>query len=79
MEPTKVRSDLNLSKKEYNPYRTIRILNPLQAAVYWNNGLIPLDIYPSKDFKTQKPIIIYVFDKEATKEIWDIWCRKENK
>ena len=33
-------------------------------------------IYSSKDYKTQKPIVVFIFNKEESKPIFDIWCNK---
>lgn len=63
--------------KEYYANKAIRIANPLQAASYWMNGLCPLDIYPIRDRETNKPTIIYVFDRADSKELFDRWCNKE--
>lgn len=65
------------SGKEYCASDAIRIANPLQAASYWANGLIPLDIYPIRDRETNKPTIIYVFDRKKSKPLFDRWCKKE--
>lgn len=67
----------NFRQKQYKVTDTICILNPLQAAFYWNNGVEPLDIYPSIDFKTEKPVVVYVFSKSQTQEsgVYDTWCK----
>lgn len=54
-----------------------RILDPMQAALYWSNGVIPLDVFPSRDYKTGKALIVYVFRKSETKEVFDKWCKRE--
>jgi len=69
----------NYSGAKYLASEAIRILDPYQAALYWNNGLEPLEIYPSRDFKTGKALIVYVFKREDTKELFDLWCKKELK
>ncbi|MBO7518644.1 MAG: hypothetical protein J6T31_05990, partial [Methanobrevibacter sp.] len=56
------------SNKEYTAKEAIKILDPVQAALYWANGVEPLEIFLSRDFKTNKPLIVYVFKKEDTKE-----------
>lgn len=63
------------------PYRVtdaIRILNQKQAAFYWENGVLPVDIYPSKDFETGEPIIVYVFIKDETKKLYTTWIDRKN-
>lgn len=65
------------SGKEYYASEAIRILDPAQAAAYWANDVEPLDIYPSKNFKTGAPIMVYVFRRNDTKEVFDLWCKHE--
>ena len=76
-------SEINLvrgkfSGKLYNAADAIRIMAPLQAATYWCNGVEPLDIYPSKNFKTGKPVIVFVFKRSETKEVFDAWVKAQN-
>ena len=65
------------SHKEYYAKDAIRILDPKQAALYWNNHVEPLDIYPSRDYKTNKALIVFVFKRDETKEVFDLWCKHE--
>lgn len=65
------------SGKEYYASEAIRILDPAQAAAYWVNDVIPLDIYPSKNWETGKPILVFVFKRNETKEVFDRWCKHE--
>ena len=52
----------------------IVIVNPKQAAFYWGEKHIqPVHIYPSTDNNTGDPIIIFVFQRSATKEAWHEW------
>lgn len=62
------------SNKLYYANEAVRILDPMQAALYWANGIEPLDIYSSRDYKTNKALIVYVFKKDETKEVFDKWC-----
>lgn len=62
---------------EYKIQDAIRIVNPLQIAAYWKNGLAPLDIYPSRDRESGKPVLVAVFDRAASKEYFDKWCKRE--
>ena len=65
------------SGKEYYASEAIRISNPLQAASYWENGLEPLDIYPTRNPETRKPVIVFVFNRVQSKPLFDLWCKKE--
>lgn len=65
------------SGKEYYASEAVRILDPQQAAAYWANKIVPLDIYSSRNYETNKPIIVFVFNKAETKEVFDKWCKHE--
>ena len=65
------------SAQDYYANEAIRILDPMQAALYWVNGVTPLDIFPSRDYNTNKALIVYVFRKSETKEVFDKWCNHE--
>ena len=55
----------------------IVILNPKQAAFYWEEkGVQPVHIYPSRDKNTNDPIIIFVFPKSATQDAYREWLER---
>lgn len=60
--------------KTYNPSKCVRILNSLQACKYIKNQCLPLDIYPSIDFKTGQDVLVYLFDRDESKELYSAWC-----
>lgn len=62
------------STSKYDKSKTISILNARQAAFYWNNGLQPIDIFPSRDMITNAPVMVFVFNREDTKELFNQWC-----
>ena len=63
--------------KTYDPKKAVRILNMHQAAAYMNCGVNLIDLWPSKDIKTGKPILVFIFDREESKEAYDLWCNHE--
>ena len=63
--------------KEYDLWSVIKILNPKQAAFYCSRGLELQDIEVSEDRKTKEPVFVYYFNKEDTKEVFDIWCKRK--
>ena len=67
----------NFTGKEYDSSKAIRILNANQAAAYIKHGITLLDLWLSKDVNTGKPILVYIFDKEESKEAYDLWCKHE--
>ena len=69
----------NFRNKQYKGIGdAIRILNQKQAAFYWNNGIEPLDIYPSTDFNSGESVIVFVFSRSKTQEtgLYDEWCNR---
>lgn len=66
----------NFTGREYETKKVIRILNAQQAAAYIKHGIELLDLWLSKD-KDGKPILVFIFDKEESKEVYDLWCKHE--
>ena len=67
----------NLTGKLYYPEDVVRIVNYRQAAAYIAHEAQLIDIYPSTDFKTDTPILVFLFNREDTRELYDKWCRHE--
>ena len=64
----------NFTGKMYDPNNSVRIINMQQLAAYMANGVELLDIYISKDYKTNKPILVGIVDKEDSYESYKLWC-----
>lgn len=62
--------------KKYQTTGTVRLLNYKQAAFYWSCGVEPLDIYLSRDFKSNDPKIVFIFSREDTKDLYEQWKRR---
>ena len=61
--------------KTYDPSRCVRILNSLQACRYIKNHCLPVDIYPSIDFKTGQDVLVFLFEKsEENQRLYQLWC-----
>lgn len=67
-----------LTNKDYYPTRCARIVNPQQVVFYWVNNVYPVDIYPSVDFNTGRPILVYIFEKEKTRDLYEQWKDRRN-
>lgn len=63
--------------KSYVVTEVVRIVNQLQAATYMAHGAELLDVYASRDYKTTRPTMVYIFNREATTPLYDAWCRHE--
>lgn len=74
MEKFKRRS--RITGEYYYLFESVRILNLKQVTAYIDNGIIPLDIYTSRD-DDGKPVLVFLFDREETKEVYDLWCKHE--
>ena len=62
----------------YIPADSIRILNIKQVGFYMENSATLLDVYPSKDFKTGDDIVVFVFDKKETFDLYRKWMDRRN-
>lgn len=71
----KIKSDT--TGKIYSTEDVVRIVNQLQAATYMAHGAELLDVYSSRDYKTNRPTMVYIFNREATTPLYDAWCNHE--
>lgn len=69
----------NLGDFSYNSKDVVRIKNPKQRDLYLMNGIMPKDIYTSIDERTDEKILIYIFEKNDTREAYEKWCNYELK
>ena len=63
--------------KTYDVFSVVRILNVRQAAFYMSRSVVLQDIEVSQDRKTDLPVLVFYFNKDDTKEVYDIWCNQE--
>ena len=64
----------NLKPRDYTIKEVIRIVNPKQYILYIKNGIFPIDVYTSIDFETNNNILVMVFLKEETADVYKKWC-----
>lgn len=64
----------NFTGKSYEPNKCCRIVNMSQLAFYLTMDVELLDLYVSKDHKTNKPILVGVVDKTDSYEAYKMWC-----
>ena len=62
---------------EYDTNKVIRILNYKQAALYMAHGARLYDVYPSKNSKTGETCLVYIFDRQDTKPLYELWINYE--
>lgn len=69
----------HITNRYYDIKKCVRIVNTTQAAAYMCNGAEPIDIYASRHYETGNPIIVFLFDREKTADLYDKWCKYELK
>lgn len=64
----------NLQPKDYSLDDVNRIVNVKQQIFYMNSGVYPIDVYTSFDIRNDRRIIVMIFEKEKTRELYKKWC-----
>lgn len=67
----------NLKPRDYSIHEVVRIVNPKQYLLYIKNGVYPTDMYTSIDEDTDNIILVAVFLKEDTTEVYKKWCDRK--
>lgn len=70
-----IKSDL--TGKEYCPSDVVRLVNVRQLLFYMNHNVEILDIYPSKDFKTNEDILVFIVNKKDSQEVYKKWMMRD--
>jgi hypothetical protein len=66
-----------ITGKKYDVFDDVIILvNPSQAAWYVSKNVNLLDVRLGNDKKTGNPILLYLFKRSETKEVFDEWCKR---
>lgn len=66
-----------LTHQMYDVFKMVRIVNIQQASAYINNGVFPEDIIIDLDENTKQRRMVFLFDREGTREVYDKWCKYE--
>lgn len=69
--------ETNLRQMNYLLKDVVRIVNPKQQLLYIKNDIYPIDIYTSIDDKTGNSIIVMIFLRRETSEVYKKWCDHE--
>lgn len=67
----------NLMSRDYSVSEIVRIVNPKQYLLYIKNNVYPIDMYTSVDDKTDNIILVMIFLKDDTKEVYKKWMNYE--
>lgn len=63
--------------RSYDVFKTVKILNIKQATQYMANDVYPVDIKITINNKNGEKCLVFYFDKEESKEVYDKWCNYE--
>lgn len=63
--------------KVYDIFSAIRILNTKQVAYYMSQGVELQDIEISQDRKTGEPVLVFYFNRDDTKDVYESWCNQK--
>lgn len=66
----------SITGRTYELFSQIRILNIQQCIFYLENGVVLNDIEISEDRKTHMPIMVFLFNRDDTREAYDKWCKR---
>lgn len=61
----------DITKQEYEGEEVVNILNTKQAGMYIKHNARLMDLYWSRDS------LVFVFSRNETKELYDLWCKRE--
>ena len=64
----------NLTPRDYTHKEVVRIKNPKQYTLYIKNNVYPIDVYTSIDDKSNNNIVVMIFLKEDTTDVYQKWC-----
>lgn len=61
-----------ITGRTFNIFNIVRIKNIKQAVRYCKNGVYPVDM----EFG-ENDSLIFIFDRDETKDVYDLWCKYE--
>lgn len=65
-----------ITGRTYDLFGVVRILNPIQAYYYLEQGVALQDIELSTSRGSNKPLMVFYFNRDDTKEVYDAWCKR---
>lgn len=67
----------NISGKQYSLSDVVKIVDPKQQKLYIKHEVYPIDMYTTKDLYSDNQILIMLFNKEETKDLYIQWKNYE--
>jgi len=71
-----MRNESNLHPRSYYTHEVARIVNLKQMRFYVSKGVYPIDMYSSLD-EWDNTIIVYIFLKEETQDLYQKWLNHD--
>lgn len=68
-----------LTNDKYSLNDVVRIVDPQQCKKYIKHGAYPIDMYVTKDLYSENEILVMLFNKEETRELYVKWKNHELK
>ena len=65
----------NINARDYKYNEVVRICNVKQQIFYLSSGVYPIDSDTSHDDKNDRKIIVMIFEKDKTKELYQKWLK----
>lgn len=68
---------IEIHNEKYSLHDVVRIVNPKQQKLYIKHNAYPVDMYVSKDLYSDDEILVMLFNKEETRELYVKWTNHE--
>lgn len=68
-----------ISNKNYSLQDVVRIVDPKQQKLYIKHLAYPVDMYVTKDLYSEDEVLVMLFNKEETRELYIKWKNHELK
>ena len=66
-----------MAPRDYNPNEVVRVVIKKQQDLYIKNRCFPIDLYISSNADTGDDVLVMIFLKEDTKELYVKWKNYE--
>lgn len=67
----------NISGKEYKLSDVVKIVDPKQQKLYVKNEVYPVDMFTTKDLYSDNQILVMLFNKSETRDLYEKWKNRE--
>ena len=66
-----------ISGEEYSLSDTVRVIDPKQQKLYIKHFAYPVDMYVTKDLYSNDEVLVMLFNKSETRELYKAWKNHE--